>query len=76
MALTLLALAGALAIFVWVFFPIFGSARQIAQGRPYGDAREAVSKSVQELRTDLELNKIQQDDLDHIKAFLEEESSK
>ena len=76
MALTLVGLAGAVLIFVWVFFPLFGTAREIAQGRSVNDVQAAVSKSVQELRTDLELHKIQQDDLDHIKAFLEEESSR
>ncbi len=76
MALTLVALAGTLAVFVWVLFPLFGTARLIAQTRPAGDVQAAVSKSVQELKTDLELHKIRQDDLDHIQAFLEEESSK
>ena len=76
MAFTLAALATAVLVFVWVFFPLFGTAREIAQGRSILDAQAAVSKSVQELRTDLDLHKIQQDDLDHIKAFLEEESSK
>jgi len=76
MAFTLVALAGAVLIFVWVFFPLFGTAHEIAQGRSISDVQAAVSKSMQELRTDLELHKIQQDDLDHIKAFLEEESSR
>jgi hypothetical protein len=76
MAFTLLALAGALAIFVWAFFPLFGPTREIVQSRSVSDVQAAVSKSIQELRTDLELHKIQQDDLDHIKAFLEDESSR
>jgi hypothetical protein len=76
MAFTLMALAGAVLVFVWVFFPLFGPSHEIAQGRSIGDVQAAVSKSVQELRTDLELHKIRQDDLDHIKAYLEEESSR
>ena len=76
MASTLLALAATVVVFVWVLLPLFGAARQIAQNRSTEDVQAAVSKSVQELNTDLELHKIRQDDLDHIKAFLEEESSK
>jgi len=76
MALTLVALAATVVVFVWVLLPLFGTARQIAQSRSAEDVQAAVSKSVQELRTDLELHKIRQDDLDHIQAFLEEESSK
>jgi len=76
MASTLVALALAVLAFVWVFYPLFGTARQIAQTRSKEDVQAALSKSVQELNTDLELHKIRQDDLEHIKAFLEEESSK
>lgn len=76
MALTLVALAGTLVLFVWALLPLFGRARQIAQSRSAEDVQAAVLKSVQELKTDLELQKIRQDDLDHIQAFLEEESSK
>lgn len=76
MAATLVTLVGALLVFFWVFSPLFGTRRDIPQARSAGDVQAAVSKSVQELRTDLELHKIHQDDLDHIKAFLEEESSR
>ncbi len=76
MLATLVSLAGALLIFIWVLAPMFGPPREIVQTRPKGEAEAAVSKSMQELRTDLDLDKIQQDDLDHIKAFLEDESSK
>ena len=76
MAATLVTLAGALLIFVWVLYPFFGQAREIPQTRSAEDVAAAVSKSVQELRTDLELRKIEQEDLDHIQAFLHEESSR
>lgn len=76
MASTLVALAATVIVFIWVLFPLFGTARQITQTRSIQDVQAAVSKSVQELNTDLELHKIHQDDLDHIKAFLEEESSR
>lgn len=76
MAFTLVALAATVIVFVWVLSPLFGTARQITQTRSFQDVQAAVSKSVQELNTDLELHKIHQDDLDHIKAFLEEESSR
>ena len=76
MAATLVTLAGALLVFFWVFSPLFGARVEILQTRPASDAQDAVSKSVQELKTDLELHKIHQEDLDHIKAFLEEESSR
>ena len=76
MVVTMIALAVAVLIFLWVFFPLFSAPREIVQTRSASEAQEAVSKSMQELRTDLELHKIHQDDLDHIKAFLEEESSR
>lgn len=76
MAFTLISLALAGLLFVWVFFPLFSSSREIVQTRSASDVQQAVSKSMQELRTDLELHKIHQEDLDHIKAFLEEESSR
>lgn len=76
MAATLVTLAGAVLVFLWVLYPLFGKAREIPQERSAVEVQAAVSKSVQELRTDLELRKIEQEDLDHIQAFLEEESSK
>jgi hypothetical protein len=76
MAATLVALAGALLIFLWVLYPLFGKTREIPQTRSPEEAAAAVSKAVQELRTDLELHKIEQEDLDHIQAFLKEESSR
>ena len=76
MAVTMVALAAAALLFLWVFFPLFSVQREIVQTRSASEAQEAVSKSMQELRTDLELHKIHQEDLDHIKAFLEEESSR
>lgn len=76
MAATLVTLAVALLVFFWVFSPLFGARGEIPQTHSASAVQEAVSKSVQELRTDLELHKIRQEDLDHIKAFLEEESSR
>ncbi len=76
MAATLVTLAGAVLVFLWVLFPLFEKAREIPQERSALEVQAAVSKSVQELRTDLELRKIEQEDLEHIQAFLEEESSK
>lgn len=76
MAITFLSLAVALGCFIWVLAPIFDPPQQISLERSSQDARLAVSKSVQELRTDLDLQKIQQEDLDHITRYLEEESSR
>ena len=76
MAATLLTLGLAAVIFIWVFAPLFAKAGEIPQVRSSADIEEAVSKSIQELNTDLELHKIQQEDLDHIRAFLEQESAK
>jgi hypothetical protein len=76
MVITLLSLALALLSFSWVISPLFGEAAQIPQERSQQDVAVAVSRSVQELKTDLELDKIQSDDLDHIQRFLEEESSR
>jgi|WetSurMetagenome_2_1015567.scaffolds.fasta_scaffold04072_2 hypothetical protein len=76
MIATLVTLVGAVVVFLWVLYPLFGKPQQIPQERSALDMQAAVSKSVQELRTDLELRKIEQEDLDHIQAFLEEESSR
>lgn len=76
MVITLLSLAVALLAFAWVIAPLLGEADQIPQERSRSDVSLAVLRSVQELRTDLELDKIQSDDLEHIQRHLEEESSR
>ncbi len=76
MAITFLSLAVALACFVWVLTPLFGPPREITSQRSSREAELAVSKSVQELRTDLDLQKIQPEDLEHITRYLEEESAR
>jgi hypothetical protein len=76
MAVTLVALALAALVFFWVFSPLFAQPSEISQDRPESDIREAVSKSMQELNTDLELHKIDREDLDHIRAYLEDQSSR
>lgn len=76
MAATLFSLAVALAAFVWVLYPLFGEEAPIPQGRPEDEARMALSRSLQELRTDLDLQKIQAEDLEEIQQHLEEEASR
>ena len=76
MAATLFSLALALAAFLWVLYPLFGDPAAIPQGRPEGEARMALSRSLQELRTDLDLQKIKEEDLKEIQQHLEEEASR
>jgi hypothetical protein len=76
MAATILSLALALGAFLWVLSPLFGDPAPIPQARPEDEARMALSRSLQELRTDLDLQKIQAEDLKEIQQHLEEEASR
>ncbi len=75
MLITLISLAIAAGIFLWIFAPLFGKQEQIPQERGRDELMSAVNRSVHELETDLKLEKIQQEDLDVIQKHLEEESS-
>ena len=75
MLITLISLAIAAGIFLWIFAPLFGKQEQIPQERAREELMSAVNRSVHELETDLKLEKIQQEDLDVIQKHLEEESS-
>ncbi len=76
MAGTLLSLVVAVAAFGWVLSPLFGEPKQISQARPTDQIQDAVDRSVRELKTDLELQKIQASDLEDIQSFLESESKR
>jgi hypothetical protein len=67
----LLLAAGA---FFAILKPLFGPPQLIAQERPEEDLKNAVEKSIQELRTDLQLHKIQEEDLRAIESYLERSS--
>ncbi len=75
MLITLISLAIAAGIFLWIFAPLFGEQERIPQERAREELMSAVNRSVHELETDLKLEKIQQEDLDVIQKHLEEESS-
>ena len=72
--LTVVVLALAAVAFFFALRPLFGEPRPIPQDRPEGDIRNAVEKSLQELRTDLQLQKIQEEDLKAIEGYLEASS--
>jgi hypothetical protein len=76
MAGTLLSLVVAVAVFGWVLAPLFGEPKEISQARSTDQIQEAVNRSVRELKTDLELQKIQASDLEEIQSFLESESKR
>jgi|YelNatPaOPRAMG01_1025707.scaffolds.fasta_scaffold01159_15 hypothetical protein len=76
MAGTLLSLVVAVAAFGWVLAPLFGEPKEISQARSTDQIQEAVNRSVRELKTDLELQKIQASDLEEIQSFLESESKR
>jgi hypothetical protein len=71
---TALILALAAAAFAAVLRPLFRKFEPIPQERPEEEMRSAVQKSIQELRTDLQLQKIHGDDLSEIEAYLEKTS--
>lgn len=71
---TVLILALAAAAFAAVLRPLFRKFETIPQERPEEEMRSAVQKSIQELRTDLQLQKIHGDDLSEIEAYLEKTS--
>lgn len=72
MLVTLLALAGAIALFLWVLNPIFGKPAPLESSGSGEEIRESIARSIQEFRADLELGKIRQEDLaqieDHLRA--------
>jgi hypothetical protein len=76
MAGTLLSLVVAVAAFGWVLAPLFGEPTEISQARSTDQIQDAVDRSVRELKTDLELQKIQASDLEEIQNFLETESKR
>jgi hypothetical protein len=71
---TVLVLVLAASAFFAVLRPIFGQPEPIPQGRPDDDIQNAVDRSIQELRTDLQLKKINEDDLKTIEAYLNRSS--
>ncbi|MGA9751072.1 MAG: hypothetical protein WBS54_04745 [Acidobacteriota bacterium] len=73
---TLLSLVVAVAAFGWVLAPLFGEPKEISQARSTDQIQDAVDRSVRELTTDLELQKIQASDLKDIQNFLETESKR
>lgn len=64
----------ACAAFYGAISPLFRAPETISQERSEGDIRDAVDKSIRELRTDLQLQKIQEEDLKTIEAYLEQTS--
>lgn len=72
--LTLVVLALAAAAFSFALRPLFGKPEPIPQDRPEGDIRLALEKSLQEFRTDLQMQKIQEEDLRAIEGYLEQTS--
>ncbi|MEW5763431.1 MAG: hypothetical protein ACOYXN_05720 [Acidobacteriota bacterium] len=75
MAPLLATLVLAVAAFVWVLRPLFEEAQAIPQERAAGLLADAVTRSVQELETDLRLQKIEPADLDMIQEHLKRESA-
>lgn len=72
--LTLVVLALAAVAFFFTLRPLFKKPEPIPQDRSAGEIRLAVEKSLQELRTDLQLQKIQEEDLRSIEGYLERTS--
>jgi hypothetical protein len=70
----LVSLALAVAVFAWILAPLFGPPSPIAESRGSEELSAAVDRSLRELRTDLELGKIQEEDLAAIQEHLTQES--
>lgn len=70
----LLSLAFAVSVFSWLLAPLFGPSTQITEARGEGELSLAVSRSLRELETDLDLGKIHPEDLAAIQQHLEKES--
>lgn len=72
MLTTLFTLAVSVALFLWVLNPLFGKAEALAARGAEAEIGESVARSIQEFRADLELGKIQPEDLaaieDHLRA--------
>jgi hypothetical protein len=69
---TLLLLAGAVALFLWVLSPLSGKPEPLLLPDARAEIADSVANSIQEFRADLELGKIGQEDLraieDHLRA--------
>ena len=68
-AVVALLLAGA--AFFLVIRPLLGQREEIPEARPESEIMEALAKSKRELETDLQLDKIKEEDLREIESFLE-----
>ncbi len=68
--IALLVLAGGL--FFWALSPVFGKPQPIPQEMPKAGVRLAVERNLQEFRTDLDLNKMGEDDYRDLERELEE----
>lgn len=71
----LISLALAVGVFSWLFAPLFEPPAQIADARGENELNLAVNRSLRELETDLDLGKIQPEDLNAIQQHLAKESS-
>ena len=69
---TLLFLAGAVALFLWVLAPLSGKPEPLVVSDARVEIADSIANSIQEFRADLELGKIVQEDLraieDHLRA--------
>jgi len=69
----LVSLALAIGAFAWLLAPLFGPTKGLVGGRERSDLGAAIDRSLKELQTDLELGKIQAEDLAAIQEHLEKE---
>jgi len=72
---TLLFLAGAVALFLWVLNPLFGKPEPLVHFGAEAEIGESIAHSIQEFRADLDLGKIQPEDLTAIERHLRASSA-
>jgi len=72
---TLVALAGSVALFLWVINPLFRKPEPLVPSGAEAEIGESIAHSIQEFRADLELGKIQPEDLTAIENHLRASST-
>ena len=70
MLVTLLSSAGCVALFLWVVWPLFGPAEPLREPDAQKEAEESIGRSLREFQADVDLGKVQPEDLHQIENDL------
>lgn len=70
MLVTLLSSAGCVALFLWVMWPLFGPSEPLREPDLQKEAEENIVASLREFQADVDLGKVEREDLRQIESDL------